>query len=410
MKFIADFHIHSKYSRATSKDMDIEHIAEWAKWKGIKLMGTGDFTHPFWFSELKKKLKPAGNGLFQFNDTYFILTSEVSNIFSKGGKVRKVHNMIFAPSFDIVEKINRELGRICNLTADGRPMMGLTAKRLLEIVLGVSPECLVVPCHAWTPWFSIFGANSGFDSLEECFEELTKYIYAIETGLSSDPAMNWRLSALDNITLISCSDAHSPAKIGREACVMDAELDYKEIIQAIKKKDKNKLLSTIEFFPEEGKYHYDGHRACNILWSPKETKENKGICPVCKRRITVGVINRVDSLADRPLGFTPNDSIPYKNVIPLQEVISDAIGKEPGTAAVGKEYMKLVQKFGSEFEVLLDTQIEDLKTYASERISQGISRMREGKVKIIPGHDGVYGKIRLFDEEEEKSKAQMGLF
>jgi uncharacterized protein (TIGR00375 family) len=319
--------------------------------------------------------------------------------------------MLFAPSLEVVKAINRELGRIGNLTSDGRPILGLDSKELLKIVLGISKDCLLVPCHAWTPWFSIFGANSGFDSIEECFEEYSKYIYAIETGLSSDPPMNWRLSKLDRISLISCSDAHSPSKIGREACVFDTDLTYKGVVDAIKSKDKSKFLYTIEFFPEEGKYHFDGHRNCNILWSPAETKKNKGICSICKKPITVGVMHRVDDLADRPRGNVPENSIPYKNLIPLGEIIADAIGREPATKAVRTEYDKLIQRFGNEFRVLLDTSEDELKEATSERISEGIIRMREGKVNIIPGHDGVYGKIKIFGEEGVVgSKKQMGLF
>jgi len=412
MKFIADFHIHSKYSRATSRDMDIDHIAEWARLKGIQLMGTGDFTHPLWLSELKRKLKPLGNGLFEFGEVKFILTSEVSNIFSKNGKVRKIHNMIFAPSFDVVEKIVRELGRIANLTSDGRPIMGLPAKDLMEIVLSVSSQNVLIPCHAWTPWFSIFGANSGFDSIEECFEEYSANIFAIETGLSSDPAMNWRLSKLDNISLISCSDAHSPSKIGREVCVFDTDLSYKAIIDAIKSRDNSKFLYTIEFFPEEGKYHYDGHRNCGILWSPAETKKHNGICPKCKRKVTVGVMNRVDLLADRAEGFAPNNRVPFKNLVPLPEIIGEAIGKSPSTSSVDREYRRLVSQFGSEFKILIEVPIEDLVGFAPGKISEGIKRVREGRLSIVPGYDGVYGKINIFDGREDviSSEKQMGLF
>ena len=413
MKFIADFHIHSKYSRATSKDMDIDHIVEWAKLKGIQLMGTGDFTHPLWLSELKRKLKPLGNGLFEYNGVYFILTSEVSNIFSKNGKVRKIHNMIFAPSFQIVEKIVKELGRIANLTSDGRPIIGLPAKDLMEIVLSASSQNVLIPCHAWTPWFSIFGANSGFDSIEECFEEYSANIFAIETGLSSDPAMNWRLSKLDNISLISCSDAHSPSKIGREACVFDTDLSYKSVMDAIKSRDRSKFLYTIEFFPEEGKYHYDGHRNCGILWSPAETKKHDGICPKCKRKVTVGVMNRVNSLADRIKGFNPPSRVPFKNIVPLPEIIGEALEKAPTTKAVDKEYRRLVSHFGNEFKILIDTPIEDLIQFAPGKISEGIKRVREGKLTIVPGYDGVYGKINIFNGREEEvvgEQAQIGLF
>jgi len=406
MKFIADFHIHSKYSRATSKDMDLEHIAEWAKLKGIELMGTGDFTHPLWLSELKKKLKPMGNGLFEYNGIKFILTSEVSSIYSKDGKVRKIHNMMIAPSFEAVDKIVKELGRIANLTSDGRPIMGLPAKGIMEIVMSASPQAVLIPCHAWTPWFSIFGANSGFDSIEECFEEYSANIFAIETGLSSDPAMNWRLSKLDNISFVSCSDAHSPAKIGREACVFDTDLSYKAVMDAIKSRDQSKFLYTIEFFPEEGKYHYDGHRNCGILWSPDETKKHDGICPKCKRKVTVGVMNRVDSLADRTVGFDPPHRVPFVNLVPLPEIIGEALEKSPATKAVDKEYRRLLSHFGSEFKILLDIPIEELVKFSPGKISEGIKRVREGKLSIVPGYDGVYGKINIFNGKEEHKSVE----
>ena len=284
MKFIADFHIHSKYSRATSKDMDLENLQKWAKIKGIKVLGTGDFTHPGWFKNLKSELEPAETGLYRFklktpkDETRFILTAEISCIYNKNNRTRKIHLIIFSPSFEICEKINARLGWVGNLKADGRPILGMDAKELLKISLDSSKNCLVVPAHAWTPWFSIFGSKSGFDSIEECFDEYSRYIFAIETGLSSDPAMNWRLSILDKITLISNSDSHSPAKIGREANIFDTEISYPAITEAIKTKDPQKFLSTIEFFPEEGKYHYDGHRLCGISLSPKETKKYNNIC------------------------------------------------------------------------------------------------------------------------------------
>ncbi len=291
MKFIADFHLHSKYSRATSRDMRPEVLAQWATIKGIDLLGTGDFTHPTYFAELKSTLEPEGNGLFLLKQgargVHFILTTEVSNVFNHGGRSRKIHTLIFAPSFEVVERINHQLGSMGKLGSDGRPTFGFPVKDLVKIILDVSPECLIVPAHAWTPWFSLFGANSGFDSIEECFGEQARYIQAIETGLSSDPEMNRRVSALDGITLISNSDAHSPDRLGREANVFNCALDYQEITETIKRGDKEKFLFTIEFFPEEGKYHYDGHRRCNILFSPRQTRENNNVCPVCGRGITV---------------------------------------------------------------------------------------------------------------------------
>ncbi|MCX5749628.1 MAG: endonuclease Q family protein [Candidatus Saganbacteria bacterium] len=410
MKFTADFHIHSKYSRATSKDMDLDHISKWAKLKGIDLMGTGDFTHPLWLAELKKKLRPDDGGLFDFNGTKFILTTEVCNIFHQNGKLRKVHTMIFAPSLKVVEKINLELGRLANLMSDGRPIFTFPVKKLAEIALTASPDCLVIPCHAWTPWFSIFGSMSGFDSIEECFEEYSRNIFAIETGLSSDPAMNWRLSGLDRLNLISNSDAHSPSKIGREANIFDTELTYKGVYDALKKKDPKKFLMTVEFFPEEGKYHYDGHRTCQVRLSPKETKSNNKKCPKCGRVVTVGVMNRIDELADREEGFVLENAIPFRSLIPLQEIIAEILDKGVDTISVKNEYMKMINTFGSELGILLDTPLDSLARLMPERTVEGVKRVREGKINILPGYDGEYGKISIFNGEAVKKKVQMGLF
>jgi len=416
MRFIADFHIHSKYSRATSKEMEVETLARWAKKKGITLLGTGDFTHPTYFVELRSKLEPSGNGLFRLKKedlgVHYMLTTEVSNIYTQNGKVRRIHHLIFAPSFEVVETIRSRFGSLGKLSSDGRPIFSFSSKELLKMVLDISSDCLVIPAHAWTPWFSIFGANSGFDSIEECFGELSKYIYAIETGLSSDPEMNWRLSALDPITLISNSDAHSPNRLGREANAFDCALDYKEIIEAIRKKDRKKLLYTIEFFPEEGKYHFDGHRQCGVIFSPKETKANQYLCPKCHKRLTVGVMHRVEELSDRPEGFIPKNAIPSIHLIPLEEIIAEAVGYRIGTKAVETEYDRLIEKGGSEFHILLDATPEELATFVPPNVREGILRMRKGKVSIIPGHDGVYGKISLFPEkkEEGESKEQLRLF
>jgi len=413
MRFIADFHIHSKYSRATSKDMDLEALDKWAKIKGIKVLGTGDFTHPEWLKNLKEKLEPAEPGLFKLkkNDkgTRFILTAEISCIYSKNNRVRKIHIIVFAPSFEAVEKINAHLGWIGNLKSDGRPILGLDAKELAKIVLESCPECLIIPAHIWTPWFSIFGSKSGFDSIKECFEEYSKYIYAGETGLSSDPAMNWRISGLDKITLISNSDAHSPQKIGREANVFDAELSYEAISQAIKKQDSSKFLYTIEFFPEEGKYHFDGHRNCNISLSPKESKKYNNICPSCGKPLTLGVLNRVEELADRPEGVRPEAKIPFKSLIPLEEIIADALDQGTGTKGVLAEYNNLIKELGSEFNILLDASEESLEAKTLPEIVQGIIRVRQGKVDLEPGYDGVYGKIHIFSQEERKELSKQSV-
>ncbi len=416
MRFIADFHIHSKFSRATSKEMEVETLARWAKKKGITLLGTGDFTHPTYFVELRSKLEPSGNGLFRLkkedHGVHYMLTTEVSNIYTQNGKVRRIHHLIFAPSFEVAEAIRSRFGTLGKLSSDGRPIFSFSSKELLRMILDISPDCLVIPAHAWTPWFSIFGANSGFDSIEECFGDMSKYIYAIETGLSSDPEMNWRLSALDPITLISNSDAHSPNRLGREANTFDCELDYYVIVEAIRKKDRKKLLYTIEFFPEEGKYHFDGHRQCGVIFSPKETKANQYLCPKCHKRLTVGVMHRVEELSDRPEGFIPKNAIPSIHLIPLEEILAEAMGYRIGTKAVETEYDRLTERGGSEFRILLDATPEELATFVPPKVLEGIIRMRKGRVSIIPGHDGVYGRISLFPErkEEGESKEQLKLF
>jgi uncharacterized protein (TIGR00375 family) len=400
-RIIADLHVHSGFSRATSKDMNVATMALWAKKKGINLLGTGDFTHPIHFANLKAALKSAGNGLYTTSiepSVFFMLTAEISSIYSFKGKVRRIHNIIMSPSIEIAEKINSALKKRGNLSSDGRPILGTPAKDLLKIVLDISEDCLFVPAHAWTPWFSVFGSNSGFDSIEECFGEYSKYIYAIETGLSSDPEMNWRLSALDRITLISNSDAHSPGKLGREVNIFKCKMDYYEIMDAIKKKDKKRFLYTVEFFPEEGKYHYDGHRLCNILFSPEETKKHNNICPVCKKPLTVGVMNRVNEIADRKEGFIPDNAIPSKHMVPLEEIIAEAFNSKVNTVKVKREYEKLVA-LHTEFEILIDLPEAELYKIADRKITEGILKVRAGDINIIPGYDGVYGRISIFSKQ-----------
>jgi uncharacterized protein (TIGR00375 family) len=409
MKFAADLHIHSKYSRATSAQMDLESLDRWAKIKGIKVMGTGDFTHPIWFKELKDHLEPAEPGLFKLKNasgsTRFLLSAEISCIYSKAGSVRKVHIVILAPSFEAAQKINVQLGWVGNLMADGRPILGLDAKELAKIALEASEHCLVIPGHAMTPWFGVFGSKSGFDSLQECFEELTPQIYAVETGLSADPAMLWRIPDGQRVALISNSDAHSPQKIGREVNVFDADLSYFAIEEAIKTKDPRKFLYTIEFFPEEGKYHYDGHRLCNVSLSPQESKKNNNLCPVCGQALTIGVLNRIQELATKPEGYKPEGAIPFKSLVPLQEVIADALGVMVGAKQVAIEYNNLIKAFSSEFGVLLGPNLNELQNTTQPRIAQGIVNVREGKVSAIAGYDGVFGKIKVFGAEPETNQS-----
>jgi uncharacterized protein (TIGR00375 family) len=390
--------------------MDVENLSRWAEIKGINLVGTGDFTHPNYFAELKLRLVRAEEGLYRLKKgnsaTRFILTTEVSHIFSQKGKSHRIHTIIFAPDLGTASKINSKLSKMGNLSADGRPILGQPVKELVKLVLDISEKCFLVPAHAWTPWFSLFGANSGFDSIEECFEEEGKNIYCIETGLSSDPPMNWRLSALDKIALISNSDAHSPRKIGREANVFDCDLNYSTIIHALKTKDPTKLLYTIEFFPEEGKYHYDGHRDCKIIFSPDESKKHNNICPRCKKKLTIGVCHRVDTLADRPVNYKPDNPIGNKYLIPLEEVIADALEQNVGTQAVDEQYHKLIARGKNEFNILLDVPIEELKLFAPQKIAEGIRCVREGRINIVPGYDGVFGKISIFRKLEDESNAK----
>jgi len=412
MQFIADFHIHSKYSRATSRDMDVKHLAQFAKLKGIDLMGTGDSTHHLWLEELKHNLEDLGNGLFKYQGIYFILTSEISSIYSKKGKTYRIHNIVFSPSFKTTDKINETLSRLGNLSSDGRPILGLDAAELARIIFGIDENCMIVPGHIWTPWFSLFGSMSGFDKIEDCFEEHTEKIFALETGLSSDPGMNWRLSALDKFTLISNSDSHSPQKIGREANVFDCDLNYSTIREVLKTKDKKRFLYTIEFFPEEGKYHFDGHRLCKTRFSPEETRQHNGKCPQCNKPVTVGVMNRVEQLADRPQGFTPPNAIPFKHLIPLDEIIAEVKGVGKGSVAVEKDYLAAISKFGTEFEILLRASKEELAKGLPPRIAEAVTRVREGRVNINAGFDGEYGIISIFGEEERnnKSEEQLKLF
>lgn len=400
MEFIADLHIHSKYSRATSKDMDVAHIAQWCRLKGINLVGTGDFTHHLWLEELRRHLEDTGNGLYTYEGVNFILTAEISSIYSKGNRTYRIHNLIAAPSFATVEKINEVLSRWGNLSSDGRPILGLDVEELAHIIFGIDERCMIIPGHIWTPWFSLFGSMSGFDKIEDCFGKFTERIFALETGLSSDPAMNWRLSSLDRFSLVSNSDAHSPAKLGREANVFNCQLSYDAIRQALQQKDREKFLYTIEFFPEEGKYHFDGHRLCQVRFSPEQTRQNKGICPRCGKPLTVGVMNRVEQLADRPAGFVPEGAIPFKNLIPLDEIIAEAKGLSKTTIAVDKEYFSCINKLGKEFDILLKVPEEELKRHLSWQIAEGIIRMRQGKVNIQPGFDGEYGKVSLFSSQE----------
>lgn len=405
MKFIADFHLHSRYSRATGKNTDLENIDKWAKIKGVKVITCGDFTHPVWFKNLEQKLEPAEPGLFKLKDskteTRFILTTEISCIYTKKGKVRKIHIVIFLPSLEKVKEFNNRLGNIGNIRSDGRPILGLDVIELLKITLDVSEDCLFVPAHCLTPWFSIFGSKSGFDSIEECFDNYAKHIYAIESGLSADPSMIWRIPDGRRVAILSNSDAHSVEKIGREANVFDTKLDYYSILKAIKEKNPKEFLNTIEFYPQEGKYYNDGDRLCNISLNPKESFEYRELCPVCGKRLVIGVLNRVQKLADQEEGFVPENAIPFKNIVPLKEIIGEAFGVGVVSKKVKTEYEKIIEHF-SEFDVLLETPIEELKKIADSQVVEGIYRSRVGKVNIQPGFDGVFGKVKIFSDVEKQ--------
>ncbi|MFQ5988642.1 MAG: endonuclease Q family protein [Candidatus Methylomirabilales bacterium] len=409
MPFIADLHLHSRYSRATSREMEVESLARWGRKKGIALLGTGDFTHPTYFAELKAKLTPAEPGLYRLKkgeqSIRFILQVEICNIYHEGGRLRKIHTLLYAPSLQAAERLNAGLARRGNLLADGRPTFGFSVKELCRIVFDLSPDSVLIPAHAWTPWFSVFGSQSGFDSLQEAFDGYLDRIFAIETGLSSDPAMNWRLSALDRITLMSNSDAHSPSRLGRECNVFAHPLDYWELWEAVRTRDRGRFLYTVEFFPEEGKYHLDGHRACGVRTTPTETRACGNCCPVCRRPLTVGVLHRVEDLADAPPGRTPDGALPFKSLVPLEEIIASAIDQRVGTVAVRQEYDRLVAAGQSEFAILLDLGREELRPFVPSRILEAIVRVRERRLTIVPGYDGVYGTIKIFGDESSEASS-----
>lgn len=412
MEFFSDLHLHSSYSRATSPKMNITELSEAAKVKGVNLLGTGDFTHPKHYENIKRLLTPVGNGFFIHNDIYFLLTNEISNMYPQDGKGRRVHNVLFVPNFEILDQLNEGLKKWGRVDYDGRPIFGKTSIELVELCMSISKDILVIPAHAWTPWFGILGSKSGFDSLEECFKDQMKNIYAIETGLSSDPALNSRLSALDNITLVSFSDSHSPYpwRLGREATVFDLkEPSYYELIKAIKEKDSKKLLYTIEVDPSYGKYHIDGHRNCNISMMPEESKKHNNICPVCKKPLTIGVLNRVEELADRPEGYTLKNAIPFKKLIPLSEIIAAMLGTTVATKAVWGEFNKLVDSFSSEYNILLKAPEKALKEITHPKLAEAIMKNREGKIEVKPGYDGVYGVPMLEKIESTQPKSQKTL-
>jgi len=428
MKFYADLHIHSHYSRATAKNLDLENLYLWAQLKGIQVVGTGDCIHPVWLKELEDKLEPAEEGMFKLKAKYakpmdarvppacrgqvrFMLTVEISNIYKRLDKVRKVHNLIWFPSFDAAKKVQAKLNAIGNIKSDGRPILGLDSRDLLEITLEADPMNLFVPAHIWTPWFSALGSMGGFDRMEDCFADLTGHIYAVETGLSSDPLMNWRLKQLDPFILVSNSDAHSPAKLGREANLFDTVFSYRGIYNALKDPRDKGLVATLEFFPEEGKYHYDGHRNCHVRWHPKETIEHNYLCAQCGKEVTVGVMARVEQLADRPEGQKSPRWRPYKSLITLPGLIGEAKDVGPASKAVDETFQRMLSSIGNEFYILCDASIDQIKQAAGDVIAEGIARMRAGKVEIAAGYDGEFGTIKIFSDKERKAiDQQLALF
>ncbi len=410
MKYTADLHIHSGYSMAASKAGVPEYLDLWARKKGLDVIGTGDFTHPGWLAELKEKLVCDGSGFYRLKDEYlleetkkyrhkgtrFVISGEISSIYKKNGKTRKIHNVIILPGLEEAEKLSEGLGRIGNICSDGRPILGLDSRDLLEMLLDACEGGILIPAHVWTPYFGLFGAKSGFDTLEECFEDLTPYVRAIETGLSSDPAMNWKWSALDKLQIVSNSDAHSPAKLGREANLLQGEFSYGGLYRALQSGEG--LEGTIEFFPEEGKYHWDGHRKCGVCLSPGEAVKNQGICPVCGRKLTMGVSHRIEELADREEGARPENARPYEKLIPLLELVAVGSGHTAASKKVQEQYERMLENLGTEFDILRKLPVEDIKREAGEQVAESIGRLRRGEVEYSPGYDGEYGKIGLLEK------------
>lgn len=425
MRYVADLHLHSKYSRAVSQDMNLEGVADFAAKKGLDILSTGDWTHPIWIREIKSKLVEE-DGLFKLKTgntkARFLLSVEISSIYSQGGKTRRVHNLVFVPSIESAEKINTKLLEVgANLSSDGRPIIGLSSRNLLELVLSVDEKALFIPAHAWTPWFSLYGSNSGFDSIAECFGDLSKYIYGVETGLSSDPEMNWGIEELTNRSILSFSDAHSPLKMGREATILELKsLSYKSLWEAItnSRKLESRISGTIEFYPEEGKYHYTGHRNCGVSQTPEETKEQGVICSVCKRSLTVGVMHRVQELTNKKVKVELKKSqsdvnwiadgdklhAPFVKLVPLIEIISEAVESATTSQKARNTFYELCSKLGGELNILLKTQVAEIAK-VNERVAEGILKVRHGDIVIKPGFDGEYGKVKIWQDERGEEQA-----
>lgn len=415
MQQILDLHIHSRYSRACSPQLTIPNLDAACRDKGIDIIATGDFTHPEWFKSLAAELEETakGSGLYRYrgakdDKVKFILSTEVALIYKDGDRCRRIHLVVHAPNLAAVRELNKQLGKKYNVHSDGRPILGIKAPEFVTLLLKINPLFLIYPAHIWTPWFSVFGSKSGFNSLEECFKDQTENIYAFETGLSSDPEMNWRLSALDSLTVLSNSDAHSPANIGREANVMEfaGEPTYRKIYDNIKNRKGMKM--TLEFYPEEGMYHLDGHRACDFRCEPKESRRLKNICPKCGKPLVIGVLNRVEELADRPEGFRPKEAVGFRKLIELDKIIAASLGvKSRQSTKVQSEYRRLLALFGSELSILLDLDLETAKKELGSRLTEGLRRMRAGELIIKPGFDGQYGEIDIFSAAEATNQQSL---
>jgi uncharacterized protein (TIGR00375 family) len=414
MNCVADLHLHSPYAYASSKDLSLENLSAWARLKGIELLASADFTHPIWFDELRQKLAEAGPGLYRFGEVDFILGTEVSCVYRQDNRQRRVHILLFAPDFNTIAQLNLALARYGNLKSDGRPTLALSARDFTALALDISPDCIIIPAHVWTPWYGLYGSKSGFDRLEQCFLDLTPQIHAVETGLSSDPAMNWQVPELSDKTIVSFSDAHSLPKLGRELTVFESGRSYRDLVDALV---HHRVAYTVEFYPEEGKYHYSGHRKCGISQTPEDTQQQGSKCPVCGGPLTLGVLHRVRQLSQdrgddpapvRPFrginGFihSPEGRPPFLKLVPLPEIISETLGQSLGSKRVQGAYRRMVQELGGELTILTQTSASDLEAVAGERLAQGILRVRRGDIQVDPGYDGLFGRIHLWPEEGPK--------
>ena len=412
MKIFADLHLHSKYSRGCSKDLNLGNLNYHAKLKGLNLLITGDFTHPIWFKEIFQELEEAGDGVYKLkneSDVYFLLGGEISSIFSRGGIVKRIHYIVILPRFDLVEKLNKKLSLYSNLSSDGRPVLGIDVIDFMKILFDIYEKAIFIPAHIWTPWFSLYGSMSGFNSIYDAFNDYVNYITAVETGLSSSPQMNWRIPELDNISIVSFSDSHSPQphRLGREVTCFEVEkLSYDNIYKAMKNPDeKNKILMTVEFFPEEGKYHYDGHRLCKIKFSPQESKKNNFLCPVCGKKVTIGVMSRVEELAQRPNNFLDPNRPSFKMTPPLLEILAQVYKSQVTTKKVWEKYLELIKKYGSEINILMGNYDKQKFKEEEPLIFQALEKIDRGEIILEPGYDGEYGKVIIkLDDVEIKEK------